>query len=230
MIFIFLCIIAGFKILMCSHLKIEHGNDFGKRVEVDTNKLSAIIRDPKIYCMLPGIVVYGIGYGIYLTIIPTFLIKNGQLSQNSVGWLFIGFYIGISFAQLAGGYIADTKGRFLPMITGLLLFSLGQILFPLCSISMAIGFLTIASFGLGLFFIGSMAALNDYVGNDSKGIISGIFYLFWGSGYFMGPLVLGYAGEQGWYVFGFSSLGIVSFVISILLLIANDNRPLRIKK
>lgn len=222
-IFTSLCIVAGILTLLCGNEKTTHSTISEARLGINNQEFFQLIKDRRIICVLSGITVYGVGYGIYLTIIPSFLLESAQFSHNSVGWLFIGFYIGISIAQLIGGYIADTRGRVLPMVTGLILFGLGLILFSHFTIEIAIGFLSIVSFGLGLFLIGSMAILNDQVGNKSKGLVSGIFYLFWGCGYFTGPLVLGYAGEQGLYVQGFTSLGVLAGIIGILLLVSNKN-------
>lgn len=180
-----------------------------------------LIQDYRILCVLIGITIYGVGYGLYITIIPSFLLENVRFTQNSVGWVFIVFYISISIAQLIGGYIATTWGRFLPMIVGLLLFSLSQLFFPFFSAGATIALLSLGSFGLGLFFVGSMACLNDQVEKNSKGVISGIFYLCWGTGYFSGPLLFGYAGEQGRYIHGFIALGILGIAVAFFLLISN---------
>ena len=217
-IFTSFCILAITLTLMCGNENATPSVIPETHFDIDNQKLLQLIRDRRILCVLSGIAVYGAGYGVYLTIIPSFLLKGDQFSHTSVGWLFIGFYVGISLAQLVGGYIADKKGRVLPMVTGMFLFALGQIFFPRFTIGIAIGFLSIASFGLGLFLIGSIAILNDQVGDKSKGLVSGIFYLFWGCGYFTGPLILGYAGEQGLYVQGFTSLGVLAGIISILLM------------
>jgi MFS family permease len=223
-IFTSLCILAGILTLMCGDENATSSVTPETRFNNDNRKLFfQLIKDRRILCVLSGITVYGAGYGVYLTIIPSFLLKGDQFSHTSVGWLFIGFYVGISLAQLVGGYIADKRGRVLPMVTGMLLFALGQILFPRFTMGIAIGSLSIASFGLGLFLIGSIAILNDQVGNKSKGLVSGIFYLFWGCGYFAGPLILGYAGELGLYVQGFSSLGILAGTIGILLIVSKKD-------
>ncbi len=221
MIYTSLCFVAGILTLLIGSERNSHSVAPETRSGIDNRELFLLIKDRRIICVLSGIAVYGVGYGIYITIIPSFLLDSDLFGQNSVGWLFIGFYIGISIAQLVGGYIADTRGRVLPMVTGLISFGLGLTLFPHFTIPFAISFLCVASFGLGLFLIGSMAILNDQVGNKSKGLVSGIFYLFWGCGYFTGPLILGYAGEQGLYVQGFTSVGVLACVIGILLLVFN---------
>ena len=223
-IFISLCTVAGILTLMCGNNKTTPSVTTESRFGIDNQELFQLVREPKNICLLSGIAVYGVGYGVYLTIIPSFLLEGNQFNHTSVGCFFIGFYLGISIAQLIGGYIADKRGRVLPMVTGIFLFALGQIFFHRFTIGISIGFLSLASFGLGLFFIGSIAILNDQVGNKSKGLVSGLFYLFWGCGYFAGPLILGYVGEQGLYVQGFTSLGILAGIIGILLLVLSKNQ------
>lgn len=220
-IFVLLCLVAGILTLMGGDEKAVHCSPREKDCSVDWRAFLQLITQRKIFCVLLGIVIYGAGYGIYITIIPAFFLEGQHLSPNSVGLLFIGFYIGISIAQLIGGYVADKMGRVLPMVTGLSLFAVGQILFPFFAVSYAIVFLSIASFGLGLFLIGSIAILNDQVDSNSKGLISGLFYLFWGGGYFLGPMILGYIAEQGYLIQGFITLGGMSAFVGLLLLLAN---------
>ena len=50
----------------------------------------------------------------------------------------------------------------------------------------------IASVGLGLFCVASIAELNGCVDDDLKGTISGAYYFFWAVGYMLGPLVVGW--------------------------------------
>ena len=54
-----------------------------------------------------------------------------------------------------------------------------------------VGILALASFGLGTFYLASMAFLNENVAAVFRGAISGAYYLFWGIGMFAGPLILG---------------------------------------
>ena len=53
--------------------------------------------------------------------------------------------------------------------------------------------LGLASIGLGMFCVASIAGLNDSVPDSLKGAISGTYYLFWGAGYVLGPLAIGAA-------------------------------------
>ncbi len=223
MIFSLLCIIAGFLTMICGREKTDSLIKAKSHSGAIRREFLQLIKTPMVLSVLSGITVYGAGYGIYLTIIPSFFLERYMFNHNSVGWLFIGFYVGLSIAQLVGGYIADIKGRVIPMVIGLILFAFGQTIFHYFNSGSSIGFLSLASFGLGLFLIGSITFLNDQVGNKSKGLISGTFYLFWGCGYFTGPLILGYLGEHGLYRQGFTTLGVLSGFIALFILISNVN-------
>jgi len=102
-------------------------------------------------------------------------------------------------------------GRKIFMIAGLLTASLGIAIFselnqPLISVA-----LTIASLGLGVFYLSSMAFLNEVVPNSLKGTISGAYYLFWGIGFFFGPIIIGQMTKSG------SSLGYQLFSAFLLI-------------
>jgi len=47
--------------------------------------------------------------------------------------------------------------------------------------------LTLASLGLGMFGVASIAYLTECVSDSLKGTISGAYYVFWGLGYFLAP-------------------------------------------
>lgn len=56
-----------------------------------------------------------------------------------------------------------------------------------------------------------MAFLNETVSDSLKGTISGAYYLFWGIGFFFGPVIVGKLGEVshnniGFYVFALALL------------------------
>jgi len=57
------------------------------------------------------------------------------------------------------------------------------------------GPLTLASLGLGVFCVSSMAYLNEYVPDSLKATVSGSYYLSWGLGYFLAPLLVAHVGE-----------------------------------
>jgi MFS family permease len=143
---------------------------------------------------LLGITLYGAGYGIFLTVIPAFLISTKDFTSTHVGVFFALFYIAISLSQLITGPLSDRWGRQVFMGFGLALAAAGVGMFPLLVqpwISVA---LTLASLGLGVFYLSSMAFLNEAAPDSLKGTISGAYYLFWGIGMFFGPVLVGRLG------------------------------------
>ncbi len=51
--------------------------------------------------------------------------------------------------------------------------------------------LGVASIGLGMFCVASIAELNGEAPETLKGAISGSYYVFWSAGYVLGPLSIG---------------------------------------
>lgn len=183
----------------------------------DQNSIREFLTDPSIITVLTGIFLYGVGYGVCMTIVPTYLSTIQNYGFNFSGLMFIAFYIGITLAQLLGGPITDKKGRVVPMLLGLPFYSLGMLFFFRASPVTCLLILVIASMGLGLFLAGSIAFLNDRVGTSSKGLVSGVFYFFWGSGYFTGPILLGYAGAFGFFREGFTFIGLSGLLVSCMI-------------
>lgn len=146
--------------------------------------------------VLLGITLYGAGYGLAVTMIPAFLISAKGFDQAAISLSFSLFYIAISLSQLIAGPVSDKKGRQGFMSWGLILASTGLALFsplqqPWINVS-----LTLASLGLGMFCVASLAYLNESAADSLKGTVSGAYYLFWGVGYFLGPLAAGALGHS----------------------------------
>jgi hypothetical protein len=68
------------------------------------------------------------------------------------------------------------------MRLGLAAGAVGIGIFPYVGLYGAMGLLTLAAFGLGAFYLASMARLNDAAPVELKGSISGAYYLAWGIG------------------------------------------------
>jgi MFS family permease len=168
--------------------------------------------------VLLGIFLYGVGYGVFMTSIPNYMSSFVFSNHNLSGLTFIAFYVGITLAQFIGGPIADNRGRLLPMLGGLCLYSICMLLFFHASTFFSLLILFVAGFGLGLFLVGSIPFLNDQAGLHSKGFTSGLFYFFWGGGYFLGPIILGYTGKYNYYPIGFSAIGISGIVVTFLII------------
>jgi MFS family permease len=138
-----------------------------------------------------GIALYGAGYGLFLTGIPAYLISVKHYAQSDISVFFTVFYVGISVSQIIAGPLSDQKGSEPIMRSGLLLAATGLCGFMAFTVPLWIdAFLFMASLGLGVFCISSMTFLNRNASSNLRGTVSGAFYVFWGMGYFFGPMIV----------------------------------------
>ena len=144
---------------------------------------------------LTGILLYGACYGIFITVLPASLSLSKGFDGVNIGIYFALFYVAISISQLIVGPLTDRHGRHIYMIAGLAMAALGIAGFNLFVLPFVYLPLTFASFGLGVFCVSSMAYLNECVPDKLKATISSSYYLAWGLGYFLGPLLIGWIGE-----------------------------------
>ena len=139
--------------------------------------------------VLAGIVLYGGAYGASLTVLPVTIGSLRGLGPTEIGVFFSVFYAGIGLSQLVAGPLTDRYGRDGFMVGGLTLATLGlaaTLLMPATFVSLAI-----SSFGLGVFCVASLAKLNDSAPQHLKGTVSSAYYLAWGLGYVLGPMMIG---------------------------------------
>lgn len=190
--------------------------DLSHILVVITNRLTLVV--------LIGIALYGAGYGLAVTLIPAFLISAKGFDQAAISFSFSLFYIAISLSQLIAGPFSDTQGRRGIMICGLMLAAAGLALFSPLQQPWINAAYALASLGLGMFCVASLAYLNECVSDSLKGTISGAYYLFWGLGYFLGPLAAGELGNLIGLSAGFYLLAGLLGVETILLLLSGANR------
>lgn len=218
--FLFL-IFSGLSLLgglfIWAGLKTPHSEARKTSVTIEF-RFSAFILRPEIRIVLGGILLYGVGYGLFLTVIPAFLIQVKQADQRIVGSFFALFYVAIGVAQIIAGSITDRVGYYIPMIIGLLPAAAGLALFPFCSIVWTMFMLMTAGFGIGIFGMAAIAFLNDQASESLKGSASGAYYLFWGMGYFGGPIVFGWTCERGYFDAGFTILSLIFLFMAIMIL------------
>jgi MFS family permease len=149
------------------------------------------------FLALSGITLYGVGYGVFLTNIPAYLLQEKGFGPTDVGVFFSLFYVAISISQVITGKLSDKFGPRVFMALGLALAALGLGAAPFLNFYGIFIALTAASLGLGVFYLSSMIFLNDIVDETLKGTVSGAYYLFWGVGMFFGPPALSLASRYG---------------------------------
>ncbi len=164
-----------------------------------------------------GIFLYGGGYGVFLTVVPGVLITVNEFAQRDVGAFFTLFYVMVSFAQVIGGTLADRWGTRFLMVACLVAAALGLPFFMKSVKPTAFLFLGISSLGLGGFHVSSMAFLNRNTPDTLKGAVSGAYYLFWGAGYCIFPVLMGQIGGQVGFSLVFRGLALAFCMTGVLL-------------
>jgi len=112
------CLI-GALILLFSVEKVNN-NEFQEKQTINFRNIIELVTTSNSLAALVGITLYGAGYGIFLTTIPSFLIINKNYNQTFVGIFFSLFYIAISISQIITEVLSDKMGRKIFMIAGLL--------------------------------------------------------------------------------------------------------------
>ena len=188
---------------MIVHIFVEspHSKNTKRTQHVSYNHILTLVTNQNTVVILFGILLYGAGYGTFLTVIPAFLITVKGIGQALTGIFFALVYIALGLSQLITGTLSDKIGRNAFMIYGLLMTAVSLALLPGCTHVWLFFVLFLASLGFGGFSLSAMASLNESVSDSFKGTISGTYYLFWGAGYFLGPLSMGKFSE----IAGFSA-------------------------
>lgn len=158
-------------LLIALFVKSPKQEPSSKTSKINPRRVISLMGNLENRTVLVGIVLYGAGYGIFITIIPAFLISVKNSNQTTVGIFFALFYIAISLSQLIAGPFSDQKGRKPAMICGLMMAAIGIASFSAFKLPWLIGLLTLAAFGLGAFCVSAMAFLNECVPSSLKGTI-----------------------------------------------------------
>ena len=163
---------------------------------LEIKKAFRLLKDLPVRIVLVGIALYGCGQGLMLSIAPGWLVSVKQFGAMDIGIVFSVLYICIAGAQFLYGPLSDRYGREIFMILGLISSAIAWCLFPYAGKIASTLLLGVAAGSLGGFFVSSMAFLNEKAPDNLKGTISGAYYLFWGMGYFLGPIICGIGGSK----------------------------------
>ncbi|VBB05133.1 Hypothetical protein LUCI_0340 [Lucifera butyrica] len=218
LLYAFLCAI-GVILITCfieNSPKLKNQDMLNKAIHIKS--FLTIIKNPQILVVFYGITLYGAGFGIFMTIIPAFLLTEKGYNQSYINTFFSLFYIAISTAQIIIGWLSDRLGRQIFMIIGMLIAALGLSIFLDYEYFILILLLCFSSFGLGTYYLASMAFLNEKVSENHKGTMTATFYLFWGVGMFFGPMLLTRYIQDNNYLSGFYISSQILILQAILLI------------
>ncbi|MBN9670189.1 MFS transporter [Roseibium aggregatum] len=187
LIFAVLCLMAGLCVLV-----------FIKPVSVTVaasrpsyTQFITLLRRKQTSILLLGVLLYGAGYGVFVTVLPVSLALTHGFGTTAISLLFVVFYAAISFSQIVSGTLSDHFGRKVFSIWGMAVAAVGLATFPFFGGLWVYIPLGSASVGLGMFCVASITDLNEKAPDTLKGAISGGYYFFWAAGYVLGPLVIG---------------------------------------
>lgn len=153
--------------------------------------------------------------------LPISLTETHGFGSTAISVFFVLFYAALSLSQIIVGIVSDRIGRHGFLAGGMLMAAIGIGLVPFVSGLWAYIPLGLASIGLGMFCVASIAELNECVSDAFKGAISGSYYFFWGAGYMLGPVVFGAVASYAPWV-AFMSLALAFAVYSLVFVFAGE--------
>lgn len=152
------CLVGALVILL--GVDNVRAGDAAPRETMRLGNILALAAGRETLVVLAGIALYGAGYGIFLTVLPAFLISVKGFGTAHVGVFFALFYAAISLSQLTGS-LSDRFGRRVFMVAGLVAAAAGVGTFAALNQPWTSAVLALASLGLGVFYLSSLAFLNE---------------------------------------------------------------------
>ncbi len=217
--------ILCFTGLAITHFSLKNATKIQVMVRNTSNlkEYFVFLKNQQTLVVLAGIVLYGAGFGIFMTVIPAFLLIVKHYDQSYVSIFFSLFYGAISLAQIVTGWLSDRLGRQAFMLIGMIMAAAGIGTASYFDHFVLIIILSIASFGLGTYYLASLAFLHEKASVSFRGAVSGVYYLFWVIGMFGGPLILAGYIQNNSYQAGFRIYSLMMTVQSVLLVILRLN-------
>jgi MFS family permease len=173
--------------------------------------------DRTIMAVLLGVALYGAGYGAFLTVIPVYLQAAKGFGETGIGLFFSGFYVAIGLAALLTGLLSDRIGPRRSMTAGLAAAAIAIAFLPAAEGMILRGLLFTSMLALGIFGMSSLGYLNALAAPERKGTYAGFYFLAWGLGMFLGPLVIGAMDALAAPGTGLESYGVFTGLYGLLL-------------
>ena len=140
---------------------------------------------------LLGVALYGAGYGSFLTVIPVYLQTAKGFGETGIGLFFSGFYVAVGTAALLTGLLSERIAQRRLMTAGMVPAAIAIAFLPAAEGAVLMALLLGSTLALGIFGMSALDFLNTLATPDRKGTLSGFYFLAWGIGMFLGPLVIG---------------------------------------
>ncbi|HWR40308.1 MAG TPA: MFS transporter [Patescibacteria group bacterium] len=219
------CLAGAFIIfLLVEDANIVTKSECQLRCQFNISDLVRLVKTGKTLLVLLGITLYGSCYGIFHTNIPFFLLEERNYAPTHIGMFFSLFYAALSFSQVIAGPVSDRIERIYFMIAGLITVAGALAVLPICSLPWALLVVLIAGGGMGVFYLASMAYLHEIVPESLKGTISGAYFLFWGGGYFSGPLLMTQAVEFSGFQAALMGCSLLTVLVAAGMLLVPDSQ------
>ena len=120
------------------------------------------------------------------------LTRSKEFSAQTTCLYFVLFYAATSLAQIVSGPLSDRFGYRRFAMAGLAAAAAGVFLLAPTPGLWVFLPLALSSLGLGCLGVAAMAALTVTANENERGAVSGLYYLFWGAGYVLGPVSLSF--------------------------------------
>ena len=163
------------------------------RARLDWRLLGVVLRTPGVLLMsLSNAVLIAIQTGVLVFLYPLYLVEQGRLGPETVGFLISLSVLGRLLALWLGGSSSDRWGRLRVFVPGLLAYAalLGSL--PLVTHPIALGLWSLAIGAAAGFVAGLPTALiGDRVAPPLQGVAIGWLRTMTDSGHILGPLVMG---------------------------------------
>ena len=163
------------------------------RARLDRRLLGVVLRTPGVLLMsLSNAVLIAIQTGVLVFLYPLYLVEQGRLSPETVGFLISLSVVGRLLALWLGGSSSDRWGRLRVFVPGLLAYAalLGSL--PLVTHPIALGLWSLAIGAAAGFVAGLPTALiGDRVAPPLQGVAVGWLRTMTDGGHILGPLVMG---------------------------------------